>query len=885
MQDWEKSREQLIDELKEMRLKVYKLDNAQIDVDNITEQQHALNELKNIRDYYRELVEYTNSIIVRWDREGKITFLNKFGQTFFGYSAEEILGRDAIGTIVPETDQAGRNLQQMIRDISVHPERYEKNQNENMRRNGERVWISWTNMPIFDEHGNVREVVSIGNDHTDLRLAEEELRKSKEDLETRVIERTAKLRESEEKYRLLFESAPIGITLVNREGEVLEVNRAVLEMLGSPGADATKTINMLSFPPLVEAGISDLFRTCMVENRPIDREIFYTSKWGKQICMRAILTPKLSEHGNVEGCLAVMEDVMPRKMAEQAHKESEEKFRIIFRDAPVGMMSVSKSGEILEANRRMLDILGSPGMEHTSKINMITFPPIIEAGIAEHYRRCVTEGLPADFESAYTTKWGKKTYLRSVLTPRFDEKGEIVGCLTVIEDVMPRKMAEQALNESESQFKTLFEAAQDCIFIKDKQLRHVDVNPPIAELLQMERSDIIGKTSQEVFGDGYPSELEDVELRVLQGQIVETLQNMSYKSEQIILNVIRFPLRDSSGEIIGLCGIARERVSPTFPQTESSPEMVGFSSASMRSALEKAGFALENSSIVLLTGETGSGKDYLARYIHEHSLNSVGPFYTINCAAIPPELAESELFGHEVGAYTHAVRRKRGMLELAEGGTLLLNEIGELPAILQAKLLTFLDTRSFTRVGGEKSISVTTRLIAATNRDLEIEVNNGRFRKDLYYRLSVLVIEVPPLRDRQEDVPLIANQLLKSICEKLYIHPVPEIQADALRALSNYNWPGNVRELRNVLERALIISKGNIIRVRHLGLGGPLWGWERPSIPPGRSLYDVIGETERLLIEDALQRAEGKKREAAILLGISRYALARHMSKLGISEQ
>jgi PAS domain S-box-containing protein len=227
MQDWEKSREQLIDELKEMRLKVYKLDNAQINVDNITEQQHALNELRNIQENYRELVEYTNSIIVRWDIEGKITFLNKFGQTFFGYSAEEILGRNAIGTIVSETDQAGRNLQQMIRDISVYPERYEKNQNENMRRNGERVWISWTNMPIFDEHGNVREVVSIGNDHTDLRLAEEELRKSKEDLETRVIERTAKLRESEEKYRLLFESAPIGITLDNREGEVLEVNRAV----------------------------------------------------------------------------------------------------------------------------------------------------------------------------------------------------------------------------------------------------------------------------------------------------------------------------------------------------------------------------------------------------------------------------------------------------------------------------------------------------------------------------------------------------------------------------------------------------------------------------------------------------------------------------------
>lgn len=759
MQDRDKTREQLIDKLKEMRLVVSQLGITQIEVDNITERKHALNALRKIQENYRELVEHTNSIILRWDREGKITFLNRFGQTFFGYSAEEILGRNAIGTIVPETDQAGHDMVQMIRDISAHPDRYVNSQNENIRRNGERVWISWTNKPIFDEHGNVKEVLSIGNDHTDLRRAEEELRKSKEDLETRVAERTAKLRESEEKYRLLFDSTPIGITLVNLEGEVLEVNRSVLEMLGSPGADATKTINMLTFPPLVEAGISGLFRTCMTENRPIDTEIFYRSKWGKKICMRAILTPKLSEQGNVEGCLAVMEDVMPRKLAEQA------------------------------------------------------------------------------------------------------------------------------FNESESQFKTLFEAAQDCIFIKDKQLRHIDANPPIAELLQMERSDIIGKTSQEVFGDEYPSELEEVELRVLQGQTIETLQNMSYKSQQIALNVIRFPLRDSSGEIVGLCGIAREMVNPIFPQTDSSPQMIGFSSASMRSVLAKASFALENNSIVLLTGETGSGKDYLAKYIHEHSHNSIGPFYTINCAAIPPELAESELFGHEVGAYTHAVRRKRGMLELAEGGTLLLNEIGELPAVLQAKLLTFLDTRSFTRVGGEKSVTVSTRLIAATNRDLEKEAQEGRFRKDLYYRLNVLVIDVPPLRERQEDVPTIANQLLKSLCEKLHIHPFPEIHPDAVKALCGYNWPGNVRELRNVLERALIISQGNIIRVSHLGLGGPLWAWEKPSITPGRSLYDVIGETERLLIEDALQRAAGKKREAASLLGISRYALARHMAKLGINEQ
>ncbi len=307
----------------------------------------------------------------------------------------------------------------------------------------------------------------------------------------------------------------------------------------------------------------------------------------------------------------------------------------------------------------------------------------------------------------------------------------------------------------------------------------------------------------------------------------------------------------------------------------------------MRSTLAKADIAAETSSIILLTGETGSGKDHLARYIHDRSSRSGGPFYSVNCAAIPEELAESELFGHEAGAYTGAVRKKRGMLELAEGGTLLLNEIGELSPLMQAKLLTFLDTFSFTRVGGEKSITVNTRPIAATNRNLSNEVSEGRFRKDLFYRLNVLSINVPSLRERQQDIQIIANQILRCLCNDMQFPSVPKINFDAMNALCSYSWPGNVRELRNVLERALIISRGNTIRIGHLGIRDTTLPTapERLGVPSGRSLYDVIGDTERFLIEDALVRSNGKKHEAARLLGISRFALVRHMIKLGLIER
>ena len=454
-----------------------------------------------------------------------------------------------------------------------------------------------------------------------------------------------------------------------------------------------------------------------------------------------------------------------------------------------------------------------------------------------------------------------------------------------LEETVERRTSE--LLESERRFRTLFESAQDFIFVKDREHRYIDVNAATVDLLQMARYEIIGKTDIDFFGEAYAAESKNVESRVLKGQTIETQQNLEWKSQSLSLDFIRFPLLDSSGEITGICGIARELVKPFSTTFCESPPIIEYQSDAMRSTLAKANLAAETNSVILLTGETGSGKDHLARYIHDRSSRSSGPFYSINCAAIPSELAESELFGHEAGAYTGALRKKRGILELAEGGTLLLNEIGELAPLTQAKLLTFLDTFSFTRVGGEKSVTVNIKLIAATNKDLWEEVSDGRFRKDLFYRLNVFGINVPPLRERVEDIPIIMNLILTRLCKEIQLSCVPKINLDAINTLRSYTWPGNVRELRNVLERALITSRGDTIRNGHLGLGQTegVGSLRKPSVPSGRSLYDVIGETERLLIEDALGRSGRKKQEAARLLGISRFALVRHMTKLGINDQ
>lgn len=451
-----------------------------------------------------------------------------------------------------------------------------------------------------------------------------------------------------------------------------------------------------------------------------------------------------------------------------------------------------------------------------------------------------------------------------------------------LEETVEKRTAQ--LRQSEQRFRAIFEGAQDCIFIQDRRLRYTHVNPAMERLLDRPATEIIGLTDRVLFGEDDGRHSSEVGARVLLGESVEEERTRSVGGMPVTFHEIRMPMRDESGNISGVCGIARnitERKRMLSP-----PRATDYGrhrSAAMRLAIDRALLAGESDSIVLLTGESGSGKDYLARFIHDHSRRANGPYFTINCAALPPELAESELFGHEAGAFTGATRRKRGLLELAEGGTLLLNEIGDLPPALQAKLLTFLDSMAFTRVGGEKSLSVNARLIAATNRDLDQEISQRRFRADLFHRVNVFAIRVPPLRERVEDIPDLAHQLLSILAVEMQLERIPEIEPLTMDMLLRYNWPGNVRELRNVLERSLILSRGRTLRVEWSAPDTPQtsgWSWAT-TFPPELPLADLVHELKRSLIEEALKEAGGKRQDAANLLKITRAALKRQMKTLG----
>jgi len=290
--------------------------------------------------------------------------------------------------------------------------------------------------------------------------------------------------------------------------------------------------------------------------------------------------------------------------------------------------------------------------------------------------------------------------------------------------------------------------------------------------------------------------------------------------------------------------------------------------------------AESGASTVFLRGESGTGKDLVARVIHYHSDRAPRPFMNVTCTALSEALLESELFGHERGAFTDAKVQKKGLFELADGGTIFLDEVGDMPAGLQAKLLRFLEDRTFRRVGGTNEISVDVRIIAATNRDIDKAINDGKFRSDLYFRLDVVSIHLPPLRERGDDIKLLCQHFTARFATD-FRRPITKIDDAAFRRLQTYPWPGNVRELRNVIERAVLLSKGDTIGADDLVLG-------RTIQPESNSHYILpsdgvdMHEMENDLIRQALARTGNNQTQAAKLLNLSRDAFRYRLEKLGL---
>src|SRR6059036_801386 len=316
-------------------------------------------------------------------------------------------------------------------------------------------------------------------------------------------------------------------------------------------------------------------------------------------------------------------------------------------------------------------------------------------------------------------------------------------------------------------------------------------------------------------------------------------------------------------------------------------------SPSWRGVLAQAAKVAPAETTVLLTGESGTGKEVVAHMIHRASRRAEGPFVALNCAALPEALLESELFGYEKGAFTGAVSARAGRLEQAAGGTLFLDEVGEMSPAVQAKFLRVLQEREFQRLGGTRMLKADVRVVAATNRDLKVAMTQGAFREDLYYRLHVFAIHLPPLRERQEDILPLLEHFLNQLGPVVIGRPAAGVSSEAREQFLAYTWPGNVRELRNAVERALVLCEGGLINPEHLPWHAESARSAPPPLPAGPAAQPPVGDfpphgvdleaMERTLIERALKQAGQNKSKAAKLLGLSRGKLYTRMERFGLA--
>jgi DNA-binding NtrC family response regulator len=306
-------------------------------------------------------------------------------------------------------------------------------------------------------------------------------------------------------------------------------------------------------------------------------------------------------------------------------------------------------------------------------------------------------------------------------------------------------------------------------------------------------------------------------------------------------------------------------------------------SETMLSVLDLVGQVAPSRSTVLVQGESGTGKELIAKAVHAHSPRRDNPFVPVNAGAMPSELLESTLFGHVKGSFTSAIATKKGLFEVANGGTLFLEEIGNMSMDMQAKMLRVLQDRRFMQVGGTHEIQVDVRIIAATNVDLRQAVRDGRFREDLFYRLNVITIDLPPLRNRREDIPLLVAFFLKRYCEENNMSP-RTIALDAMRILVDYDWPGNVRELENVIERCVVLSTGPVIGADLLPghVTGQSYSASLLEHDPNASLFDILEEIERRIITDRLERCNWNQTDAAMHFHVPLSTLNQKIKRLNI---
>jgi formate hydrogenlyase transcriptional activator len=707
--------------------------------------------------------------------------------------------------------------------------------------------------------------------------------------------------ESHSLFEKLFEFSPDAIVVSDSDGRITNLNAQAQRTFGYNREE------IVGRP--VETLIPERFRRTHPDHRRayelqpsirpmgVGLDLFGLRKDGTEFPVDIMLSPVETPNGKI--VVSVVRDISERKKTEDALRQMEERFHLLVenaRDYAIFMMDTS--GHVVSWNPGAERLKGYRAEEIIGRPYSCFFTPEdIERKIPEDSLRSADSQGKFESEGWRLRKDGSRFWANAVISSIRDKQGKLIGFAKITRDFTERKQAEDAVQRSEQQLRALFEFSPDAIIASDKDGKIIQVNTRVESTFRYNRTELLGQSIDvlipERFRNSHPDHRKEYShnTRVRQMGIGLELYGRRKNGGEFPVDIMLGPVETAEGRIVlsvirdlsekrdaeeALRRSEREKqYLEEELETESRFDEIVGESIGLKRVLKNVETVAETDVTVLVLGETGTGKEVIARAIHRLSPRSKRTLVKLNCAAIPAGLLESELFGHERGAFTGAVDRKIGRLELAHEGTLFLDEIGDLPLELQPKILRALQEKEFERLGSTRTIPVNVRLVAATNRDLAKMVADKEFRSDLYYRLRVFPIMLPPLRERREDIPLLVNYFVDKHARRLY-RKIQTVPPDAMRALIRWDWPGNIRELENFIERAVILTKGPVLRA-------PLSELE---VSEDKYADDPsLDAKEREHIIHVLRETKGKisgPKGAAARLGLIRTTLNSKMKKLGI---
>jgi formate hydrogenlyase transcriptional activator len=611
--------------------------------------------------------------------------------------------------------------------------------------------------------------------------------------------------------------------------------------------------------------------------------------------------PLFDSAGHILGWYGSDIDIQDKKQAEEKIREQEAELREVVDTIPAIVWSALPDGSNCYANRRYAEYCGMPpGQIVGSGWQAATHPDDLERTNAK-WLACVASGEPFEDEVRFRRADGQYRWYLSRGIPLRDEVGNIVKWYGVVTDIEDRKRAEDKIREQETELRQMLDLTPQTVAVFGANRERLYANRFLLDYLGIGHDEWLQRSP---VANTHPDDLERVKARWDRalgsgsGYEVELRLRKHDGSYRWFLGRYN-PVRDDKGQITRwyVTGtdiedrkqaedtLRRENVAlrEEIDKASMCEEIVGTSPA-LKSVLSRISKVAPSDSTVLITGETGTGKELVARAIHRRSPRASRAFVSVNCAATPRDLIASELFGHEKGAFTGATQQRLGRFELANGGTIFLDEVGELPTETQIALLRVLQEHEFERVGGTRRIRTDVRVVAATNRDLQAAISGGSFRSDLFYRLNVFPMEIPSLRERREDIPLLVEYFIDRYSRRAGKN-IKRVSKKTLELLQSYLWPGNIRELQNVIERSVILCETEIFSIDEK------WLPQQPNLAtePGHQseLPRRLLTQEKDMIEAALKETRGRvsgPTGAAVKLGIPRSTLESKIRSLKISK-